>query len=393
MKNNVHILVVDDEPAARRLMSRILEKSGYRTSAASDVTSAAAILADHDIALVLTDLDMPGGSGLELIAKLQADRPEVATVLVTGRGSTDVASSALMSGAYGYLTKPVMQDEIQITVLNALRRRELELESRRHQEQLEALVRDRTADLVESLASLQAAQDELQRQADRLLELDSMKGQFIQVVSHELRTPLTVIRGGIQTVLRSGDTLDPALREQLLRSVESNADALGRMIDKILTASLIGRGAKQTRKERVSLDEVAQAVVDGRDERERRRLILRLTPAPARGESVPIRDALRDLIENALVHTDGQVTVSTWQIGEEATACVSDQGAGIEPQLLQRLLEEPFVQGDSSTTRSVGGLGLSLYLARRVAEASGGRLEVETGPSGSTMSMVLPAGA
>lgn len=391
MEKRVHILVVDDEPAAQRLMTRILEKRGYRTSAASDVRSAMQILDQADIALVLTDLDMPGGSGLELIEALHAERPDVATILVTGRGNLEVASGAVMSGAYGYLTKPFMQDEIEITVLNALRRRELEIEGRRHQDELERTVRERTRELVDSLAALQTAQDELQRRADQLLELDRMKAQFIQVVSHELRTPLTVIRGGVQTVLRTGDSVDPSLRDQLLRSVESNANALGRMINKLLTANSLGRGLTDTAPDRISLDALATEVVDMLEAPQRNRLLLRLSPAPAYGDPGPLRGALQDLVENAMVHTGGRVTVSTWQAGDEATASVSDEGGGIERELLDRLLDEPFVQGDSSTTRAVGGLGLSLYLARRTAEASGGRFEVRTSSSGSTFSLVLPA--
>ena len=386
-----HIFVVDDEPAARRLLTRILEKRGYRTSSAADVPTAVQALKELDVALVLTDLDMPGGSGLELIENLQQTRPDVATILVTGRGSTDVASSALMSGAYGYLSKPFLQDEVEITVLNALRRRELELESRRYQERLEATVRERTADLVESLAQLQAAQDELQKSSQQLLELERMKAQFIQVVSHELRTPLTVIRGGVQTVLRAGASLDPALRDQLLRSAESNAGALGRMIDKILAVNAIRRGTIETKQETLFLDEVARGVTGLEDGPDRRRLVLRLSAAPACGDRSLVVEAVRDLVENALMHTEGNVTVSSWQAGDEAVVAVADEGPGIDPALLKRLLEEPFVQGDSSTTRTTGGLGLSLFLARRIAEASGGRLDVETSASGSTLSLVLPA--
>ncbi|HEX5975257.1 MAG TPA: response regulator, partial [Rubrobacteraceae bacterium] len=191
------ILVVDDEPAAQRVLARILQNKGYETASAPDVPSALGLLEEDGFALVMTDLDMPGRSGLELIEALGPRRPEIATVLVTGRGSTDVASTALAAGAYGYMSKPFHPDEVEITVLNALRRRELELESLGQQQRLETMVRERTTELMESLADLQSAQDELRRQADQLRDLDRMKAQFIQIVSHELRTPLTVIRGGL----------------------------------------------------------------------------------------------------------------------------------------------------------------------------------------------------
>lgn len=385
------MLVVDDEPAAQRVLSRILQNKGYQTEIAADVPSALELIEQNDFALVMTDLDMPGRSGLELIEALSPLRPQVATVLVTGRGSTDVASTALSAGAYGYMSKPFHPDEVEITVLNALRRRELEIESRGQKERLEQMVRERTRELMESLAELETAQEELRRQAELLRELDRMKAQFIQVVSHELRTPLTVIRGGVQTVLRSGDSIDPVLRQQLLTSAETNAEALSRMINKILMASAIRQEAVDVHEEQFRLDELVQEVV-GKLDKGSERVAIRATEAPARGQRELTAQAARDLIENALLYSTGQVMVSTWQAADEAAIAVADHGPGIQPDLLRRLLEEPFVQGDSSTTRSVGGLGLSLYLARRIAEASGGRLDAQSGPDGSTFSIVLPAG-
>ena len=385
------ILVVDDEPAAQRVLSRILQNKGYETDIAPNVPAALTLLEGKGFALVMTDLDMPGGSGLELIQALAPRRPEIATVLVTGRGSTDVASTALAAGAYGYMSKPFHPDEVEITVLNALRRRELELESLGQQQRLEMMVRERTTELMESLVDLQTAQEELRHQSEQLRDLDRMKAQFIQIVSHELRTPLTVIRGGIQTVLRSGDSIEPSLRDQLLRSAETNAEALSRMINKIIMANAIRQEVVDVLEESFRLDELAHQVL--RDlEQDSNRVVVRATEAPARGQRELTAQAARDLIENALAYSKEQVTVSTWQAADEAWLSVSDRGPGIDPELLRRLLEEPFVQGDSSTTRSVGGLGLSLFLARQIAEASGGRLDAKSGSDGSTFSIVLPAG-
>ena len=385
------ILVVDDEPAAQRLLVRILDKKGYEAQAVGDVPSAIALLDQEDFALVMTDLDMPGASGFDLIKALSPRTPEVATILVTGRGSTEVASTALMSGAYGYLTKPFMPDEVEISVLNALRRRELELERRTHEQRLEETVRERTSDLARSLEQLQAAQEELQKRAEQLQELDRMKGQFIQVVSHELRTPLTIIRGGAQTILRAGDELDPQIRDDLLNSVESNANALGRMVNKILTAASLQRGDRRFGVGAFSLAEIARNAVEAVGQRGASRVVLDLHDAVAQGHQDLIEESARDLVENALIHTEGTVTVSTSTAGEEAALSVADEGSGIPDELLNRLLHEPFVQGDSSTTRRVGGLGLSLYLARQIAEVSGGRFEARCTPSGSTFSLVLPA--
>ena len=384
------ILVVDDEPAAQRLLLRILQRSGYEAETAGDVTSALQLLEERPFDLVMTDLDMPGGSGFELIEVLGPRSPHIATVLVTGRGSAQVASHAVMAGAYGYLNKPFQTDEVEITLVNALRRRELELESLRQRDLLQATVRERTAELAASLGELQVARDELEKKAHQLQELDAMKSQFIQVISHELRTPLTIIRGGVQTVLRAGEGADPALREQLLRSVEGQAEELGRMITKILTVATINSGGIGTIHQGFRLDEAAREAVEEVAEGRRGRLAVRMTEAHAFGHRELLTQAIRDLIENAFMHTEGRVVVSTWEAGDEAVVSIADEGPSPSEELLQRLLHEPFVQGDSSTTRKVGGLGLSIYLANRIVEASAGRLSVDTSGPGSTFSIALP---
>jgi putative two-component system response regulator len=166
MRNGAHLLLVDDEEAARRLLARILEQNGYRCTLAKDVPDAHLQFQD-DIELVITDLDMPGPSGLDLIRQMTADRPDVATLMVTGKGDREVAEMVLESGAYGFLTKPLDPDAVVINVSNALRRRKLEIENRLHREQLEGMVRSRTEklwmtsmELEKALAETRASQEE-----------------------------------------------------------------------------------------------------------------------------------------------------------------------------------------------------------------------------------------
>src|SRR5687767_8357540 len=105
------ILVVDDEEAARRLLARILEQNGYECSTAPGVEEALSLLASQTFALVITDLDMPGRSGLDLIKDVAREHPDVATLMVTGKGDRTIAKSVLETGAYGYMTKPLDPDE------------------------------------------------------------------------------------------------------------------------------------------------------------------------------------------------------------------------------------------------------------------------------------------
>lgn len=383
------VLVVDDQLAAREILVRILHQRGYEAETAVDLTSASTLLDQKHFDLVVTDLDMPHGSGMELIEMLSERSPHVATILVTGCGSTDVASEALMAGAYGYISKPFHADEVYISVLNALRRRQLELESLGRRELLEEAVRNRTSELAASLVELHTAQEELRHEADHIKALDAMKTEFIQIVSHELRTPLTVIKGGVQTVLRYGDISDASVEHQLLESVGRSAEHLGRMVEKILDVATVGQGPVKMSRGPFRLDE---AVLGAMDEAtiERERVTVWIQQATALGDSDIIQGVARDLIENALLHTEGAVVISTREVDDLAVLSVTDEGPAPTQELLARILAEPFVQRDSTMTRHAGGLGLSLFLAKRLVEASGGRFTVTASGPGSTFSIALP---
>ena len=119
------ILCVDDDPAIRRVIERVLDDGGHRCMTAGDVEEARRLIAANDYSVVLCDIGLPGESGLDLLSEL-AHRPAVATVMVTGRDDPDTADLALELGAYGYITKPFGANELLINVAGALRRRKLD---------------------------------------------------------------------------------------------------------------------------------------------------------------------------------------------------------------------------------------------------------------------------
>lgn len=156
------ILIVDDESAIARLLVRILQRSGYSCSSASSAPEAQELMREQEYDVVLTDMDMPGGSGLELISRLKRDYPDVATMMVTGLDDPLLAYAALEVGAYGYILKPFEPNEVIINVANALRRRQLEIENRSHRARLEQMVKDRTSELWTAVAKLERAEQQLQ---------------------------------------------------------------------------------------------------------------------------------------------------------------------------------------------------------------------------------------
>jgi putative two-component system response regulator len=172
------ILVVDDEEPIRRVIARLLQRNGYETETASDADEAMRLLKEKDFALVLTDMDMPGTSGLDLITQIGAGFDDIATVMVTGMDDAELANSALEIGAYGYIIKPFEPNEILINVMNALRRRSLEIENRAHRLRLEQMVRDRTAELWEAIARLEKAEKNLRGSREETIQRLSIAAEF-----------------------------------------------------------------------------------------------------------------------------------------------------------------------------------------------------------------------
>jgi putative two-component system response regulator len=146
------ILVVDDDPKVARILTTILTTAGYDAQSVSSANAARDVLSAGGVDLLLSDVKMPGQSGLELIRFALAEHPETATLLISGADDPAIAKLGLEYGAYGYLTKPFARNEIIIGVMNALRRRELEIRTRAAHDNLERVVEDRTRELKESRA-------------------------------------------------------------------------------------------------------------------------------------------------------------------------------------------------------------------------------------------------
>ena len=119
------ILVVEDDQIMRHATRVHLEKEGYETAAASDVSQALEILKASPHDLVITDLNLPGPSGLELLKRIRAEYPETPVIVITGYGTVETAVDAMKSGAYDYLAKPVHAYELKTLVNRALERRKL----------------------------------------------------------------------------------------------------------------------------------------------------------------------------------------------------------------------------------------------------------------------------
>lgn len=114
------ILAVDDDPAVRSLVERILSRAGYQVITAEGGASCMAAVERNGVDLVLLDLEMPDAHGISLMERIHALRKDLAVVIVTGYGGPDTARQAMELGAYDYVAKPVMTDVILAVVREAL---------------------------------------------------------------------------------------------------------------------------------------------------------------------------------------------------------------------------------------------------------------------------------
>jgi putative two-component system response regulator len=176
--SGARLIIVDDEEPIRRMLARLLGRNGYICETAADAEQARAIMQEQQFDLLLTDMDMPGISGLDLIMHVAQDHPDTAAVMVTGMDDTTLAHAALEMGAYGYIIKPFEPNEVLINVANALRRRNLEVENRTHRLRLEQMVRDRTGELWNAIARLEHAERELRLSQEETIQRLSIAAEF-----------------------------------------------------------------------------------------------------------------------------------------------------------------------------------------------------------------------
>ncbi len=150
MAEPVHILVVDDDPAVRDVLSEGLSGDSYRCETAADGSEALRKIESNGFELMVSDIDMPEMDGMRLLQEAKKVRPDMEIIMVTGVLDVETAIQSMRLGASDYLTKPFNLAEVRITVERALEKQRLVRENREYQRDLEARVQARTAELSRS---------------------------------------------------------------------------------------------------------------------------------------------------------------------------------------------------------------------------------------------------
>ena len=252
----------------------------------------------------------------------------------------------------------------------------------------------------DELGRLAATFNEMLGRLDRAF---ATQRQFLADASHELRTPLTSVRTNVETLLRDGARVragstdhvgdEPTEREAALRSIARETDRMGRLVaDLLVLARADDRQPLERR--RVPLDALLLEVYRQEKPRGGDRLAIgELEQVEVIGDADRLKQLALNLVDNALRYTGNGGGVTLDVVGRDGWAVlrVRDSGPGIPPEHLPKIFER-FYRADRTGARHPTGTGLGLAISRWIAEAHGGRIEVESRlGAGSTFSVLLPA--
>ncbi|MBA7586629.1 Adaptive-response sensory-kinase SasA [subsurface metagenome] len=225
-------------------------------------------------------------------------------------------------------------------------------------------------------------------------KLDQLKDDFIGLVSHELRSPMTVITGAINTALTEAERLSPEETRQLLKDAAAESESLSNLLANLLELSRVQAQRLVLYSEAIDVKRVIQDAVDKiKHQYSTHTFVINLPRRlpPLQADPLRLERILYNLLENAVKYspTGGEVRVSAKPQGEHLVIGVSDQGIGISPADQEKLFA-PFQRLEKRPS-GVRGVGLGLMVCRRLVEAHGGHIWVESEPShGSTFFFAMP---
>jgi signal transduction histidine kinase len=353
------VIVIDHDATTAQTLAAVLRHDGYAVRIAATVPDAHKLLGEAAPDMIFLSLDADQAARLNLLTTLRERHAETSVIILASYAGLDAALSALKSGVYDYLMKPVDVDDLRNTLRRALERQRLQRENR------------------------------------ELLEAQELHDRFVAMVAHEMRGPLNPIISYAQLATR------PDIPREKLDSymglIVEHAFRLNRLIDDLRTATRLSTGQFSLRLGQVDVCAVVEEVVEQFTSSTYERHFSLERPAQAILAQVDrdrVVQAVRNLVDNAVKYTteDGAIEVRVWHDATRVYISVADYGAGLSEEEMA-LIFDAFTRGEQN--RDVSGSGLGLYITRGIAEAHGGHLTVrnragEQRAQGAIFTIALP---
>lgn len=358
------LLVIDDEFGPRESL-RFLFKDIYEVACADSVDAGVAELKNSAPDCIITDIKMPGKTGIEGLQEIREIDPHVSVIMLTGFGSLETAQEAIRHGATDYLKKPFDTDEIRDVVAKYVQRTKINRKQVEASEHLEAL----TEQLQEQLNA-----------KEQLASLGEKSSEFV----HDLGNPLSVINGYVQILIKDikdkktdGKELNVNYLEQIEQSVSRCRDMLN------LWRERSRRADSSTKKINIG-DLTTEVTGNAKTLGMEKNAQILLSEGPAdcivEGDNVQVFRAIQNIVGNALdalPKAGGCINVS-WRLDENKILVkVEDNGGGFPPDKIADLQTKYY-----TTKGESGGMGLGLFITKNIVEAHGGSLQLANNEKG-----------
>jgi two-component system sensor histidine kinase/response regulator len=370
------VLVIDDEMGPRESL-RMLLKPNYQVYTAENVEAGLRILREKKPDAVVSDIRMPGTSGIDGLRKIREIDPHVAVIMLTGFGALETAKEALRLGANDYISKPFDAREMREVIGRNVERTRIQ----RIGVSAAAEIQELNNRLLKELA-----------QKERLASLGQASAEFV----HDLGNPLTIVWGYVQLLAKkleqseeeNGSTNHTSAKE--LNIIEQNV----RLCRELLTMWQSYGSVEASPHKAISVTEIVREVVKGVGPMAAQSAVeLRCNicddPCTLLGDSVQITRAIQNVIINALqasAEKKGFVAVSGARKDFYVDIRVEDTGYGITQTQLAKIFDPYF-----TTKQGKSGTGLGLYITKKVVEDHNGSIKVESTPQvGTTFTIRLP---
>lgn len=385
-QRNSTLLLVDDEKVNLVLTAQIFHNRGFRVLTASNSVEALRLAKSEQPEVVLLDYFMPGTDGFSTLKEIKSKFPDMYVIILTGKGSEEIAVSLMKAGASDYVLKPFVNQDLVERVDKVLKVRDVEIRNRELIQERDRLLLEieswnRTLEkrVEENTRELQKVQAEIVQ-----TEKMSTLGYISAGMAHEIRNPLNSI--GLYAQLLKGGLDDPE-RFEFLEKIEMEV----RRIDGILRKLMDAVKRPRYHLQQVSIPSVIDSLLDLFQSRAKMHGIkierdYRATPPLILADVTEVEQIFSNLFANSIEEmTDGgHLMIVLDQKEDMVYIDVIDTGKGIPQEDLKRIFD-PFFTTKSSGT----GLGLSVVL--RIIRTYNGKIEVKSEVGkGTTFSVSLP---